>query len=369
MRVYKFKKMYFFLLLIAIVAVYSWYFLSSAVFGSHPELAIKERIENSVNFKNGVFQNQSLTEVMRPEGSYFKTLREFLNKPKNTQPDQAIEIVKTDLKNFNPQEPTIIWFGHSSYILFVDGKKILVDPVFSSASPVPFFGEPFKYTDNYHPDDFPQIDLIVITHDHYDHLDYKSITQLIPKTKHFLTPLGVESHLIRWGADANQITSLDWHESADVANINFTATPARHFSGRKFQRGNTLWASYVLKTDSTKIYLGGDSGLDKHYAEIGAKYGPFDLAILECGQYGDDWPNIHMFPNEVLLATKQLSANKLLPVHWAKFSLALHSWTAPIDSLLDLGKDQEVNIFTPKIGEPLPIKQENKTTKWWKNIN
>lgn len=367
MRVYKFKKMYFFIFLILLLAAYSWYFLGSAVFGSDPDTDIKKRIEKSVNYKNGVFQNQSPTEVMRPGGSYFETLRKFLNKPKDTEPSKPIETVKTDLKKFNPQEPTIIWFGHSSYILFIDGKKILVDPVFASASPVPFFGAPFKYSDNYHPDDFPEIDVIVISHDHYDHLDFKSITQLIPKTKHFLTPLGVESHLIKWGAKAENITSLDWYESATISNFNFTATPARHFSGRKFKRGNTLWASYVLQTNSTKIYLGGDSGLDKHYTEIGSKYGPFDLAILECGQYGDDWPNIHMFPSEVLLASKQLNARKLLPVHWGKFSLALHSWTAPIDSLIDLSKDKEIDIYTPRIGEPLMITKDNNTSAWWKS--
>lgn len=366
MQVYKFKKMYFFLLLIIVLIAYSWYFLTSAVFGHAPDLDTLVRIKNSVNYKNGSFQNQSPTEVMRSEGSYFRLLKDFLNKPEDTEPDKAIKIVKTDLKKFNPTEPTIIWFGHSSYLLYVDGKKILVDPVFSGASPVPFFGQAFKYTENYHPEDFPEIDLIIITHDHYDHLDYKSILKLIPKTKHFLTPLGVESHLIKWGVDSGNITSLDWYESTDVANINITATPARHFSGRKFKRGNTLWASYVLKTNNKKIYLGGDSGWDKHFLEIGSKYGPFDLAILECGQYGDDWPNIHMFPNEVLLATKQLNAEKLLPVHWGKFSLALHSWTAPIDSLLDLAKDQKAKIFTPKIGEPLYINQENITTKWWK---
>lgn len=368
MQVYKSKTMYFLILLLAI-AIYAWYFLGSAVFGNDPIANSNERIKNSFNYKNGAFQNQSHTEVMRPDASYFEMLKKFLNKPKETEPSQAIKTIKTDLKNFNPKEPAIIWFGHSSYILFIDGKKILVDPVFSSASPVPFFGQPFKYTEDYYPEDFPEIDLIVITHDHYDHLDYKSISKLISKTKHFLTPLGVDSHLIRWGANSSVITTLDWYESAKIDNMQFTATPARHFSGRKFKRGNTLWASYVLKTDSLNIYLGGDSGWDKHFKEIGEKYGPFDLAILECGQYGDDWPNIHMFPQEVIKAAESLNSKKLLPVHWGKFSLALHSWTASVEDLLSASEGNKIEIFTPKIGEPLYINQENKTSTWWKNIN
>lgn len=358
----------YFLLLIFALAIFAYYFLNSAVFGNDPLSETSSRIKSSVNYKNGSFQNQSPTEVMRVGASYFEMIKNFLNKPKDTEPAESIKTIKTDLKNFNPTEPAIIWFGHSSYILFIDGKKILVDPVFTGASPVPFFGQPFIYTENYHPEDFPELDLIIITHDHYDHLDYKSITKFIPKTKHFLTPLGVDAHLIKWGANASNITSLDWYESIEIENISYTATPARHFSGRKFKRGNTLWSSYVLKTDSLSIYLGGDSGWDKHFQEIGKNYGPFDLAILECGQYGDDWPNIHMFPNEVLKASEELNSKKLLPVHWGKFSLALHSWTASIDGLLEIAEENNPEIFTPQIGEPLYINQENKTSTWWKNI-
>ncbi len=358
--------MYILTLLVAL-AIFAYYFLNSAVFGIDPIVESSPRIKSSVNYKNGSFQNQSPTEVMRPGASYWGLLKNFLNKPKDTEPAEAIKTIKTDLKNFNPAEPAIIWFGHSSYLLFIDGKKILVDPVFTGASPVPFFGQPFAYTENYHPEDFPELDLIIITHDHYDHLDYKSISKFIPKTKHFLSPLGVDSHLIRWGAASKNITSLDWYESVEIEQIAYTATPARHFSGRKFKRGNTLWSSYVIKTNDLSLYLGGDSGWDKHFKEIGQNYGPFDLAILECGQYGDDWPNIHMFPNEVLKAAAELNANKILPVHWGKFSLALHSWTAPIDSLLEIAEDKNKNIFTPQIGEPLYINQEDKTTAWWRN--
>lgn len=359
----------YFLLFVVALAIFSYYFLNSAVFGNDPHSENSSKIKSSVNYKDGSFQNQSPTEVMRVGASYFDLLKDFLNKPKDTEPDQPIKTIKTDLKNFNPAEPAIIWFGHSSYILFIDGKKILVDPVFTGASPVPFFGQPFAYTENYHPEDFPELDLIIITHDHYDHLDYKSITKLFPKTKHFLTLLGVDSHLIKWGIDTNKITTLDWYESANIANISFTAAPARHFSGRKFKRGNTLWGSYVLKTDSLNIYLGGDSGWDKHFKEIGQNYGPFDLAILECGQYGDDWPNIHMFPNEVLKASEELNSKKLLPVHWGKFSLALHSWTTPIEGLLDVANGSDTEIFTPQIGEPLFINRKNTISKWWRVTN
>lgn len=352
-------------IIIAVICAIAYLFLNTAIFGKAPD-ATNSRIKNSLNYKDDSFQNQSETHVMRKEVSYWQFFKDFYNTPKDATPLAQINTIKTDLKNFNPTEPTIIWFGHSSYILFIDGKKILVDPVFTTASPVPIFGQPFDYSENYTAADFPEIDFILITHDHYDHLDYLSIKELIPKTKHFITFLGVDSHLLSWGAKAEQITTLDWKESVTFNHFQFTGAPARHFSGRKFKRGNTLWGSFILETGKVKIYMGGDSGFDNHFEEIGEKYGPFDLAILECGQYGKNWPNIHMFPEEVILASECLKAKSLLPVHWGKFSLAFHSWTAPIDELMIAAEQKNQEIFTPQIGEPLLFLNKNETKQWWK---
>ncbi len=244
---------------------------------------------------------------------------------------------------------------------------MLVDPVFSgNASPVTFFGKSFPGSDVYGTADMPPIDLLILSHDHYDHLDYKTITELIPKVKKFYTALGVGAHLERWGVPADRIVEFDWWESQAVSNdIRLTATPARHFSGRSFARGKTLWTSFVLNLHGYNLYLGGDSGYDTHFADIGAKYGPFDLALLECGQYGDDWPLIHMFPEQVATATQDLRAKVLLPVHWGKFALAYHAWNEPIQRLVKSAAPQGLAVTTPKIGEPVVIGMPYPHTIWW----
>jgi len=225
----------------AIIAFFILTFFNSAVFGAEPKT---DKFQDYANYKEGVFHNQSVTEVMSPDGSFFKILKEWINRPKDNEPKNIIQIVKTDLKNFNPgAEPKIIWFGHSSYLIYIEGKKILVDPVFNRASPVSLIGKPFKMSEEYAAKDFPEIDILVITHDHYDHLDYQFFKEILPKTKQIVTSKGVDAHLKLWGAIENQLISLNWNESASIENFNFTCLPARHFSGRKFKRADTLWSS------------------------------------------------------------------------------------------------------------------------------
>ncbi len=353
-------------LAIAIIAFFILTFLNSAVFGAEPKT---EKFQDYPNYKDGVFQNESVTEVMWPEGSFFKILKEWINKPKDNEPKNIIPIIKTDLINFNPgNEPKIIWFGHSSYLIYIEGKKILVDPVFNRASPISLMGKPFKMSDEYAAKDFPEIDILVISHDHYDHLDYLFFKDILPKTKHIVTSKGVDAHLKLWGTTENQITSLNWNESASVQNFNFTCLPARHFSGRKFKRATSLWSSFALKTENYNLYLGGDSGFDTHFEKIGNQYGPFDIAILECGQYGKYWPFIHMTPEETVKASKLLMAKVLMPVHWAKFALSTHSWTEPIErSVLEADKENVI-ILTPQIGEAFGLGIDQNFEKWWRVV-
>lgn len=349
---------------IAVMALLIMTYLNSAVYGDKPKPA---DMAKGSNYKDGVFHNQSLTEVMSPDGSFFKVLDLWINKKaKDNTPKSIIPVIKTDLKALDLSKPSIIWFGHSSYLLIIDGKKILVDPVFSRASPVPVFGKPYLMSYDYTPDDFPEIDVLVITHDHYDHLDYKTFKALLPKVKNIVTSAGVDSHLILWGANKSQIISLFWNESCEVGGLAFTALPARHFSGRKFKRGETLWSSFALKADNLNIYLGGDSGFDTHFEEIGKNYGPFDLVILECGQYGQYWPKIHMLPEEMILAAQQLGAKAVLPVHWAKFSLAVHGWTEPIDRALIAAKKLDISLLTPQIGKQVLFEERVETPIWWR---
>jgi L-ascorbate metabolism protein UlaG (beta-lactamase superfamily) len=342
----------------------------SKIFGKLPSGKRLQRIKLSPNYKEGVFQNLSPTPVMAEDASFRKILKDYYNKPKTTEPPAPLPSVKTNLKTFGGAVPTLIWFGHSSYLLHVNGKNILVDPVFSnSASPFSFMVKGYKGTNVFSENDFPELDLIILTHDHYDHLDYKSIHKLKSKTKKFCVSMGVASHLEYWGIDKNIITEFDWWESAEIfPGISLTAAPARHFSGRGIRRGKTLWSSFILKTTDHNLYLGGDSGYDSHFKMIGQQFGPFDIAILECGQYNPSWKNIHMMPEETVQAAIDLSAKVLLPVHWGKFTLSLHPWDEPIRRVTKKAAEMNLKITTPQIGEPVLISSNYPSNDWWNSV-
>lgn len=344
-------------------------FMQQPVFGKDPKGKRLERIQQSPNYKDGAFQNEHPTEMMRKGASYTKMTWEFINKPDGNKPTAVLPSVQTNLKQLAGEKPTVVWFGHSSYLLKTKGKNILVDPVFSgNASPVSFFGKSYPGSDVYGVEDMPDsIDICIITHDHYDHLDYRTIQKLHPRVKQFYTALGVGAHLEDWGVESSKIIELDWWEkSTNKDSITLTAVPARHFSGRGFTRGKTLWAAYVLDISGYRIFVGGDSGYDSHFKKIGEQYGPFDLAMLECGQYGKDWPLIHMTPEETATAAKEINTRILLPVHWAKFSLALHPWNEPIERLLKATAEKGITVTTPLIGEPVILGETLPTKTWWR---
>ena len=357
-----------FLVVVALLGATFFLFMRRAVFGTDPATTRLERILKSPNYKNGSFQNREPTDVMAKEASNMGMLRDYWNRSPDNEPKQLLPSVKTDLNALPDEQPTLVWFGHSAYLLKHKGFTVLMDPVFDgNASPVSFFGKAFPGADVYGPDDMPDIDLLVLSHDHYDHLDYLTIVELIPKIKRVITSLGVGAHLERWGVPADKITELDWWENATLpADVTITATPARHFSGRSFARGRTLWSSFVLDLPGYRIFLGGDSGYDKTFKEVGEKFGPFDLAMLECGQYNPSWPNIHMFPEEVVTAGQDLRAKAVLPVHWGKFALAYHSWTEPVERFTKRANEVGFPYTTPKIGEPVVIGSTLPKTEWWK---
>ncbi len=336
--------------------------------GKNPDGKELQRIKKSENYKGGQFQNQVPTEVTRKNASYVKMMKDFINKPKSTIPPGIIPSVTTDLHQLQTNKPVVIWFGHSSYLIRYLDKTILVDPVLKGqASPVSFFGRPFKGTAIYQVADLPPVDAVIITHDHYDHLDFATISELKSGQAKFYTPLGVGSHLAYWGVQPEYITELDWWEHLRVdEHMQLTATPARHFSGRALVRNKTLWASFVLNLYDFTIMIGGDSGYGAHFKEIGASYGPFDLAILEAGQYGDDWPFIHMLPEETVQAAIDLQAATLLPVHWGKFTLAFHPWNEPVQRVVNYANKINMPVIIPRIGKPIlldmPIVEDN----WWK---
>lgn len=354
------------------IAVWFILFLNTPRFGRRPEGKELEQIKLSPNYRDGQFQNLEETPQLADGVSYFTVLEKFFfRKNKNERPKQPLPSVKVNLKDLSADENIIVWFGHSSYFIQADGKKFLVDPVLSGhASPVNFTTKAFPCTDEYTAEDLPEIDYLVITHDHWDHLDYDTVLKLKNKAHTIITGLGTGAHFSRWGFDMDKVTELDWHTPSSLfEGFTITAVPARHFSGRGLKRNTALWTAFVLQTPSFKLFLGGDSGYGTHFKAIGDTYGPFDMAILECGQYNEYWRYIHMLPDEVVLAAKDLRTQKLMPVHWGKFALALHSWNEPVLRVSAEAEKEKMPLFTPVLGEKAALDNpEIVFKKWWEGV-
>ncbi|MEN5434388.1 MBL fold metallo-hydrolase [Sphingobacterium faecium] len=356
------------ILIIVFVAIIVLY-MQQPKFGKVPSGARLELIKKSPNYKDGKFVNFSHTPQIVEDASYASVLYDyFFKKIDRKSPLENIPTIKTDLQNLSRKEDVLVWFGHSSYFMQIDGKRMLVDPVFSgSVSPVPGTNKSFKGTDIYTVEDLPEIDYLFITHDHYDHLDYETIIKLKTKTKKVICGLGVGSHLEYWGYNPQDIIEKDWHDSISLdSGFTVYTTPARHFSGRSLQSSKTLWMSYVVQTPTMKIFIGGDSGYDTHYAAIGKKFGPIDLAILDNGQFDSTWRYIHHLPEEVLKAAKDLKTKRLFPVHNSKFDIANHSWDTPLIQITELNQEAHIPLITPMIGEEVLLKDDQQQFKqWW----
>lgn len=291
------------------------------------------------------------------------TLKSKLRKPKSHSPQ-----VSPDLLNFTEESdnPKFIWFGHSTILMNIEGKTILTDPVFSeNAAPVNFMVKRFQ-NPVLQLNELPPIDVVVISHNHYDHLDKKTIKFFKDKNTKFIVPLGVGVILKKWGIDKSKITELNWYESIKDDNLNFTATPAIHYSGRGlFDKNKTLWSSWVIESDNKKIFFSGDSGYGKHFKEIGERFGGFDFAFIENGQYDKRWPDIHMFPEETVQAALDLKAKIFTPIHWGMFDLSLHKWNEPIKESYKVAKEKNMAIITPEFGETFWTNKEKTKNLWW----
>ncbi|MEP7256882.1 MAG: MBL fold metallo-hydrolase [Flavitalea sp.] len=357
---------------LALLSTMLWAFLQQPQFGKAPRGERLELIRKSPHYGGGVFQNQSPTPAIAEGVSFFTVLKEFLfKKSKRLTPSVILPSQKANLMKLNPNEDILVWFGHSSYFLQLDGKKILIDPVLSgNASPLSFTTKSFRGADIYTPDEIPDIDYLLISHDHYDHLDYKTISALRKRVKKVITGIGVGAHLEHWGYDKNQIIEKDWNEEVILEDGFIVNTaPARHFSGRGFKRNGTLWLSFILRAPTRKIFIGGDSGYDHHFAAIGKQFGPFDLVILENGQYDKNWKYIHMMPEETIQAAIDLKAEILFPVHWSKFALSVHAWDDPIIRAVKESKIRDMPIMHPMIGEAVNLKDKAPSYAWWEQLS
>lgn len=356
------------LLLVLTVLLY----MQQPKFGKAPSGARLERMKQSPNFKDGVFENKTHTPSLTEGYSMTKVLWDFLfSKNPNQKPHQDIPSVHTDLKHLPADSNILVWFGHSSYFLQVDGVKFLVDPVFSgNASPVPGSTKAFKGSDAYTVADLPEIDYLLISHDHYDHLDYETIKALKAKVWKVVCGLGVGAHFEYWGYAADKIIEKDWEETILLEHgMKLHTLSSRHFSGRTFKRNNTLWLSFLLETPNQKIFLGGDGGYDDRFKAIGQRFGSIDLAILENGQYNVAWQAIHCLPEETLKAAKEMNAKRIMPVHSGKFSLALHDWNEPLREISRLNAGH-IPLVTPRIGEPVRINDTTQVfTDWWSGVD
>lgn len=364
------RYMIYILSILMIISLATLLVLNMPQFGKNPSGDRLKAIENSPNFKNRQFTNQSETPMFTGEGGTFGMLKAFIfGNNTDLTPTKPIPSIKTDLRKLEKDTDLLVWFGHSSYFMQIGGKTILVDPILSGyASPFSFSVKAFYGADIYKPEDMPEIDYLFITHDHWDHLDYNAIMKLKPRIKQVICGLGVGAHFEHWGFDKKILVEQDWNTQVTLDSgfvVNFT--PARHFSGRGLTRNQSLWTSFLIETPSKKIFIGGDGGYDKHFAEIGEKFGPIDLAMLENGQYNLNWKYIHMLPEEVAKAADDLKAKQFLAVHNSKFKLAMHPWYEPLERVSEAAKSAVSKLITPKIGEVVYLNDSaQKFSEWWK---
>jgi len=308
----------------------------------------------------------------RRQPGLLKSLRQawrfFFDKPSNTVPARAIPVqALSRAALLAAPDQTIFRLGHSTLLLKLRGEFWLTDPVFSErASPLQWLGPQRFHQPPISIAELPPIKGVILSHDHYDHLDKAAILQLAAKVEHFLTPTGVGDRLIAWGVAPAKVQQLAWWQSTTLHGVRFVATPAQHFSGRSLLDGNrTLWASWVMLDENVRLFFSGDTGYFAGFKEIGEKYGPFDVTLMETGAYDHAWPDIHMQPEETLQAHIDLQGKWLLPIHNGTFDLALHAWHEPFDRILALAHAHGVTISTPQMGEAMHITQPHSGERWW----
>lgn len=331
-----------------------------------PQMGGKTAGFDSANFRDGKFQNLVPTPMMSEDYSFFGSIYEYYFKGSDEKyPSKTLPTVKLD-----SSAEGITWLGHSTVLIKTEDLTIITDPVLSGKNipPLGLGPKPFPYENTYQVEDLPKINVVLISHDHFDHLDMETVRKL--QDAKFYVPLGVGAHLRKWGIAQENIKELDWNDQESYSdNLELVFTPARHFGGRNpLRKDKTLWGSWVIKLEDKNLYFGGDSGYFEEFKKIGKEHGPFDLAMLDVGQYDKSWQPVHFLPEEAVQAAIDLRAKALLPIHNMKYVLAYHSWHEPLDRVLAESEKREVALATPMIGKTFSLNPEIPQDRWWKDI-
>jgi L-ascorbate metabolism protein UlaG (beta-lactamase superfamily) len=327
-----------------------------------------ERVGRSPQFADGKFHN-TVPASQVAVASAPRLLAAAVTNRVRRHPSSPIPVVTPETGG-DPNGLYVTWYGHSSALIEIEGRRVLVDPVWSDrCSPSRLVGPKRMHEPPVALRDLPPIDAVLISHDHYDHLDMETVRHLVDlQAAPFLVPLGVGAHLESWGVPATRIIELDWDEKATVSGVEFVATAARHFSGRGFSRDETLWASWVIKGPTRRAFYSGDTGYFPGFAAIGETHGPFDVTLVQVGAYGDAWPDIHMFPEDGVATHIDVKGGLMVPVHWGTFNLALHDWAEPVDRTWREAKARDVRLAVPRPGERVDVDDPPAVDAWWQSI-
>nr|WP_242625245.1 MBL fold metallo-hydrolase [Krasilnikovia cinnamomea] len=328
----------------------------------------RDRLNRSPQFLDGKFRN-TVPAIELTAAGVPRVAAAAMTDRSRRRPSGPVPVLRPDTGG-DPDGLFVTWYGHSSALVEIDGRRVLLDPVWSDrCSPSRLVGPKRLHEPPIPLRDLPPIDAVLISHDHYDHLDMATVRNLVDlQSAPFLVPLGVGAHLERWGVPAARIVELDWDERVTVAGVEFVATAARHFSGRGFARDETLWASWVIAGPTRRAFYSGDTGYFPGFAEIGERHGPFDVTLVQIGAYGEAWPDIHMLPEDGVATHVDVRGGLMIPVHWATFNLALHDWAEPADRAWAEAKARDVRLAVPRPGERVDVDDPPAVDGWWQQL-